>query len=372
MFDLDEIAAEDRIGWSAVAVSARLLELLSHQREVAAEVLRCAGEWDAMAAWAEDGSLSAASWLSQRAAVTTHDARELVRSARLVQGHQSTAKALAAGDISPAHVHVAARAARHVEDLYGEHEDGILDAARVTSPEDFKIPMEHWRSLAENLVGREPSEARIARRHLHISQMLDSMARIDGWVDAETGARFAAALDALEPPDPVDAPEPPRSLSQRRADALGTLVGGTPGAGTTLAVVVDLDRLQGRFPTDLVHTRCELLGGDPIDHATAVRLACDAAVSRVLMRGTSTILDLGRATPVVSRAQRRALAIRDGGCVEPGCAAPPDWCDAHHKLHWILGGRTDLDNLELRCRRHHVAEHARAGRSPPSRPSRRT
>jgi hypothetical protein len=366
MVDLEEIAGEDRAGWSGSALSARLLELLTAQQEVAAEVLRCVGEWDAMAAWAEDGSLTAASWLSQHAAVTTQEARELVRSGRLVQSNPTTAKALAVGDISPAHVQVAARAARHVEDMYAAHEDGILDAARGTCPDDFKIPMAYWRSLAENLVGREPAAARFTRRHLHVSQMLDSMARIDGWVDAETGARFAAALDALEPPDPVDGPETPRSLSQRRADALVKLVAGESGAEhATLAVVIDIDTLQGRFPTDLLHARCDLIGGDPIDHATALRLACDAAVSRVLMQGPSSILDLGRATPVVSRAQRRALAIRDGGCVEPGCTAPPEWCDAHHKLHWIHGGRTDLDNLELRCRRHHIAEHAKAGRGPP-------
>jgi hypothetical protein len=88
------------------------------------------------------------------------------------------------------------------------------------------------------------------------------------------------------------------------------------------------------------------------------------AQARDLMKGTSTILDLGRATPVVSAAQRKALAIRDRGCVEPGCTAPPEWCDAHHKLHWILGGPTDLWNLELRCRRHHIKAH-HGNRGPP-------
>jgi hypothetical protein len=156
--------------------------------------------------------------------MTTEEARALARAARLVQGNQRTAKALAAGDVSVTHVRVAARAARHVEDLYGEHEDVILDAARALAPEDFRTVMSAWRSQAENLVGREPAAARCTRRHLHISPVLDSMTRIDGWVDAETGARFAQALDTLAPPDPLEGPEPPRSLGQRRADALATLV----------------------------------------------------------------------------------------------------------------------------------------------------
>ncbi len=118
------------------------------------------------------------------------------------------------------------------------------------------------------------------------------------------------------------------------------------------------------MPADLTDARCELVGGGPVDVATMMRMTCDASISRVLMRGKSTVLDLGRATPVVSEAQHRALAIRDGGCTEPGCSAPPEWCDAHHKRHWTEGGPTDLWNLELKCRRHHVAAHGHR-RGPP-------
>ena len=37
-----------------------------------------------------------------------------------------------------------------------------------------------------------------------------------------------------------------------------------------------------------------------------------------------------------------ALTARDGGCSFPGCTHPPQWCDRHHILDWILGGPTDL------------------------------
>ncbi|HEY2957891.1 MAG TPA: DUF222 domain-containing protein [Actinomycetota bacterium] len=69
------------------------------------------------------------------------------------------------------------------------------------------------------------------------------------------------------------------------------------------------------------------------------------------------VLDLGRATRVVPPALRRALAVRDGGCVAPGCDRPPGWTDAHHLHHWLHGGPTSLDNLVLLCRVHHVAVH---------------
>jgi HNH endonuclease len=68
-------------------------------------------------------------------------------------------------------------------------------------------------------------------------------------------------------------------------------------------------------------------------------------------------LDVGRATRVVSPAQRSALVVRDGGCVYPDCDRPPGWCEAHHLVHWLDGGPTDLPNLALLCRAHHRAVH---------------
>jgi hypothetical protein len=68
-------------------------------------------------------------------------------------------------------------------------------------------------------------------------------------------------------------------------------------------------------------------------------------------------LEVGRATRVVSAAQRTALAVRDGGCRSPGCDRPPAWCEAHHLRHWLHGGATDLGNLVLLCRAHHRAVH---------------
>ena len=117
----------------------------------------------------------------------------------------------------------------------------------------------------------------------------------------------------------------------------------------------------------------------PLPAETARRLACDATVTRVLvtrhhggddnterdpgdlparlqaamallppaLAGAPTQpLEVGRATRVVSAAQRTALAVRDGGCRFPGCDRPPAWCEAHHRRHWLHGGATDLANLD--------------------------
>ena len=120
-----------------------------------------------------------------------------------------------------------------------------------------------------------------------------------------------------------------------------------------LNVVVDVEALQTGAGV------ARLQSGEPIAPETVRLISCDSMVTRIVMNGPSEVIDVGRKTRTVSSAQRRALAIRDGGCVEPSCDAPPHWCDAHHKVSWLDGGPTDLDNLELRCRHHHVVEHHR-------------
>ena len=114
----------------------------------------------------------------------------------------------------------------------------------------------------------------------------------------------------------------------------------------------ELRRLEGSAELDHV---------GPVPVEVARRLACDASVVRVVTAGGSEPLDLGRMTRVPSKAQRRAVILRDGHCRFPGCDRPPAWDDVHHILHWPDGGPTDLGNLILLCRRHHVLCHARDG-----------
>ena len=75
------------------------------------------------------------------------------------------------------------------------------------------------------------------------------------------------------------------------------------------------------------------------------------------MDGDSEVLDLGRRRRFPTAAQFRALMLRDQHCQFPGCDRPPEWTDAHHLVHWLHGGTTDLDNLVLLCRYHHVKCH---------------
>lgn len=91
--------------------------------------------------------------------------------------------------------------------------------------------------------------------------------------------------------------------------------------------------------------------------ATVRQLACDADVIPVVLGSHGEILDLGRAVRLFTRAQRRALWHRDGGCTYPGCDVPAGWTQAHHLVHWADGGPSDLQYAALLCQRHHTHVH---------------
>jgi len=65
----------------------------------------------------------------------------------------------------------------------------------------------------------------------------------------------------------------------------------------------------------------------------------------------------GPGQPVLSPAQRKALAIRDRECRAEGCDIPATWCEAHHLDPWGKNGNTDLDRGVLLCNFHHHQAH---------------
>jgi hypothetical protein len=95
------------------------------------------------------------------------------------------------------------------------------------------------------------------------------------------------------------------------------------------------------------------------------RLTCDAFIHRIITDGESAPIDVGRSQRTAPEAIYRALVVRDGGCIVPGCDRPPAECHVHHPHHWTAGGETTLHNSELRCWRHHRDEHEGKGPRPP-------
>ena len=358
---LATFTAEDRAGWPVAAKSERVTQLLALQERMHAEVVRLVGDWDRDHGWELDGSLSPVSWLTDRCPVSTGEARRLVKSARVAARHPEVAERLADGGVTAGHVDTMARVVnRDREPLLADHVAMLVDAASQLPIDDFAMVMRRWASLADDHLEKDTFERRWQRRGFHVSETLDGWAALGGSLDPVGQRTVITVLDHLEPPDPHDAPGGPRSLAQRRADALVALAhhclndekpSGNP---PHLNVVIDVAAITGDS-IDQLTARMELDGVGTITRQTLDQLACDGAVARVLTAGTSEILNLGRATRFATPAQRRAVAVRDRHCRFPSCRRLPPWCDVHHILGWFTDdGPTNLDNLILLCRRHHT------------------
>jgi hypothetical protein len=87
-------------------------------------------------------------------------------------------------------------------------------------------------------------------------------------------------------------------------------------------------------------------------------LLCDPDLHPIVLNSLGVPLAMGHTVRYATPRQRRAIALRDGGCVFPGCGYPASWTDAHHvESYSPTDGPTDLDNLAGLCRHHHRVTH---------------
>ncbi|PPF90006.1 hypothetical protein C5B96_00480, partial [Subtercola sp. Z020] len=178
-----------------------------------------------------------------------------------------------------------------------------------------------------------------------------------------TAPDFATAPDPDTAPDPVF--EDTRTRGQKTADALVQLVAMAAGLPA-------LPRINGAAPTVNVHAALDdIVAGrgvgwvdgltEPVPHTTIETLLCHADTITTLFGQHGQILQHGKTKRLFTAAQNRALAARDGGCIWPGCDAPPSWCESHHVDGWLSdihpGGVTDIDNGALLCHFHHSHVH---------------
>ena len=117
-------------------------------------------------------------------------------------------------------------------------------------------------------------------------------------------------------------------------------------------VLVDLDVLEARTGGTATLASGTTITGDQARH-----LASDANLTRIIIRGRSEPLDVGRTTRTVPPALAKAVIARDRRCRYQHCTAPPWTCDIHHRVPWASGGPTALHNLGLLCWHHHQHVH---------------
>ncbi|MDT3438189.1 DUF222 domain-containing protein [Pseudofrankia sp. BMG5.37] len=302
------------------------------------------------------------------------DARRTVTLARDLDGpYRRTGQALAAADISHEQATVIAGALNSLPgDTPTEQRDWaesfLLDQAQHLDAGDLAQLGKTIRGRLQDQLhppGSDPTDDgdQARRRELHLTDQPDGTTRIHGTLDAEGAAALRAALEPLSRPRPLgENPEDHRTVAQLRADALIEITERVLGSRTLplsrgtrphVTVTTTVDELLGRDGTTPATTGYGL----SLSHATLERICCDADLTHILLSREGMPLELGRTRRIVPPWLRRALAARDGGCAFPNCRKPAAWADAHHLVHWLSGGETNVGNTVLLCPHHHRVIH---------------
>jgi hypothetical protein len=288
-------------------------------------------------------------WLANAAGISARAAGAKVRTARRLRHFPTLDAAVSAGEVSFEHLEtLAAEANPRVSEQLGAVEGDMAKLAR-------ELRFEAWRSEVRRLVdlldqdGPEPDET---VNRLRFAETLDGVTHLDGTMTGDLAAAICQAVEAeaddlyrrrcrdREVTHELEMP----SRDTLRMLALEALVTGRSTGRAEVTLVLHGDRLQDPE-------------GRQVSKAAAGVYGCDPDLWAVLVDRMGMPLDVGHARRFATVAQRRAIAVRDGGCAFPGCDQPMRRCDVHHLHSPLAGGRTAVDAMVALCRRHHTVTH---------------
>ena len=231
-----------------------------------------------------------------------------------------------------AHRNRSARAGREV--------DGIVPITLMAPSADAALVMEIWQN--SDRFGAAP-------------RFVDEATLAAGtrWIENEAGELEEEFVD-------------PRTRVQRHYDELfGRIVAGhreaeaadptNAGGGVTSTVTVVISATE--FASGIGAGWIDGID-QPIAASTVRQMACGDGFTAILIDDNGAIAGTGKRRRHFSRAQRRAIAARDGNqCIMNGCANPAVWADAHHVVEFDKGGPTTVANGVLACPAHHTTIH---------------
>lgn len=341
------LATQDICAPSGAELASELVQL-AHQRDlIELRFSLVASEFALTDHYDLEGFVSPIDWIRFNCHMTSNAAADRVAVGDRMGELTESTDAMVSGHIGFAHMTVMARTANALGDRF--QETALLDKAVENSPGKFHHICRHYRHAADRK-GYESEQAELVEnRWLSMSSVEDGSLLINGLLDPVGGAVLRTALEPLAR---TCGAHDDRKLDRRLADALIELASGGEQKAH-IQVTSSLQTLLGLVGAPAAEMEFSL----PISSTTVERLACDSSIARVLLDSESTVIDVGRSKRVVSEPARRALKARDGSCRWPGCERPASWSAAHHVVHWIHGGTTNLDNLILLCHRHHWMVH---------------
>ena len=341
-------------------------ELVAHaQRINAAEYafLELVREFDIRQGWRPYQFNNCAEWLNMKCGIVVGTAREKVRVAQALFDLPRISRAFAAGELSYSKVRSLSRVANPL------NEAQLLEYAQQATAEQVQRRCQQMHNADRAASTRDVNEIHRGR---FLRRSVDGSGRMTISIELteEAGALVMAALErAMAEADAsrdASTAEDEASFPARQADALVDMARAYL-AGDSAKTASPADHYQVVVHVDEAALRAEPVEGArsdlPIESVR--RLCCDAGVVVVTEDDKGNPLDLGRKHRVVQPALRRALIARDRHCCYPGCAHTR-WLEAHHVMHWIDGGKTNLDNTLLLCSAHHRRLHEGGFRIKPN------
>ena len=339
------------------ALEARVLERQLAIDRAVADQTRDLSEVERRRSYARDGHTSVTAWLMDRGRMSGAAAKRRMELARSLQRMPIAREALADGEISVDQAEVLSSAREADPETFTASEGSLTETARRASVKELRAVALQWRIEADAMSGVDRLERQRERRRLSAAPTVEGTVRVEGVLDPVAGQTLITAIRSIVDAEIRLGEEDLRTPAQQRADALVKMARyyldspGRPHVGGERPHVVvrcDLEALQARGGS------AQLEDVGPVDPQVARELAAEGSITRVVMRGRSEILDVGRKTRAFPKAVRTALLIRDGTCVWPtDCDRPIQWCDTHHVQEWEHGGETSLTNAAPLCRVHH-------------------
>jgi hypothetical protein len=395
----ESLAAAARVDLSrldddSLRSTVRALEAM--RRSLDATACHAVSELHERRATREDG-LATSAWLAREADQAAGVARERLSAGLKLGRHLPVVDdRLQSGRVGWQHVEVFARATN------ARNADAMGDASEVLCDLAEQLPFEEWRE-AVLAVGRrldpdgaEPNDR--SRSHLSVSPS-EVFAAVHGVLVGQDAVIAVHALNdkadelfrayAADRDQFGDVRIPPRGELLAEAfvelcrlangvDADATIAPQTEGVivvhtdgtfedpGTPPELALDDLGPEGCCDGGHAHAHAHARSdrgvvvttpdGLRVRMSDAAQMVCGAVMTVVAVNAAGQPLGDSRPVYRPSRRERRALALRDGGCTFPRCRIKAGWADAHHVRSWPQG-LTELANLILLCRRHHGYVH---------------
>jgi hypothetical protein len=326
--------------------------LQQHIDQMGVALARVLADAESRKAWQGTGARSMADWLAGKTKSSYGQAKRKQKLGEALGKSKELDEAVKKGDVSPDAASELTDAVNHPP--AGADVGELVNAVKGATPAEAKEAAETWRRVHSEESEEAAAKRRFGQRSVKSSMPNDGMVTTTVILPELENRMVQNALEHIKGLSEADG----RTREQQMADALialvdgyakGTVTGGREKPSIILTIPVESVLGTSNEPGVTAH-------GDKIP-AHIVRQMVENALLQRMMQAEGIILDLGREVRYATVQQYKAILARDGGCTVNTCNIPGGWCDVDHIVPWEQGGESNIADMRLLCRFHHVLRH---------------